>query len=101
MNAIMKFIPIKLALFIFLICAVITFLFAFHGYPLLGVDSVCFLPTSYFINHYHQLVNPLYDAGIDTLHHKFIFYPPLFPYVISLITHVMPGYFTDIFFALT
>ncbi|MDB5286060.1 MAG: hypothetical protein JWR05_1009 [Mucilaginibacter sp.] len=97
----MKSTTAKTALLLFIICAYITFLFAAQGYPLFVVDSGCFLPTSYFINHAHQLINPFYDAGIDPINHKFIFYPPLFPYVVSSITKILPTQITNIPIALT
>ena len=79
----------------------LTFLYAFNGYPGFIQDSTCFLPTAYFINHYHQLINPLYDAGIDPIHHRFLFYPPLFPYTIAYILRLMPEFYNNIQISLT
>lgn len=77
------------------IYAYLTFAFAFNGYPGFIQDSTCFLPTAYFINHFHQLINPLYDAGIDPLQHRFLFYPPLFPYVVAFINNWMPEFYNN------
>ncbi|MVN21862.1 hypothetical protein [Mucilaginibacter arboris] len=73
----------------------LTFLFAFNGYPGFIQDSTCFLPTAYFINHYHQLINPLYDAGIDPIQHRFLFYPPLFPWAVAFINNLMPEFYNN------
>jgi hypothetical protein len=77
------------------IYAFLTFTFAFNGYPGFIQDSTCFLPTAYFINHFHQLINPLYDAGLDAVYHRFLFYPPLFPYVIAFINSLMPEFYNN------
>jgi len=79
----------------------LTFLFAFNGYPGFIQDSTCFLPTAYFINHFHQLINPLYDAGLDPIQHRFLFYPPLFPYVIAFINNLMPEFYNNMAVSLT
>ncbi len=89
-----------LALLLF-VYVFLTFLFAFNGYPGFIQDSTCFLPTAYFINHFHQLINPLYDAGLDPLQHRFLFYPPLFPYVIAFINRLMPEYYNNMAVSLT
>ncbi|MGI4020464.1 MAG: hypothetical protein ACRYFA_03085 [Janthinobacterium lividum] len=81
--------------------AILSFTYATNGYPCFFQDALCFLPTSYFINHHHQLINPLYDAGIDAITHKFLFYPPLFPYVVALICKLLPDNYTQIRTALT
>ncbi len=75
---------------------IISFVFALNGYPGFRQDAVCFLPTSYFISHQHQLINPLYDAGIDPIKHRFLFYPPLFPYTISVISSMIPFFYNKI-----
>lgn len=97
MNATAK--AILAVLFTVYVC--LTFLFAFNGYPGFIQDSTCFLPTAYFINHFHQLINPLYDAGLDPLQHRFLFYPPLFPYVIAFINHLMPEFYNNMAVSLT
>ncbi len=79
----------------------LSFMFALKGYPGFVQDSVCFLPTAYFINHFHQLINPLYDAGIDPITHRFLFYPPLFPYTVAFITNLLPDFVNNIQVALT
>lgn len=79
----------------------LTFLFAANGYPGFFQDAVCFLPTSFFINHNHQLINPLYDAGLDPINHRFLFYPPLFPYTIAYIIRIIPNIDNNIQIALT
>lgn len=79
----------------------LTFLFAFNGYPGFIQDSTCFLPTAYFINHFHQLINPLYDAGLDPVQHRFLFYPPLFPYIIAYLLRLMPEFYNNISVCLT
>ncbi|MGI4805973.1 MAG: hypothetical protein ACRYFL_14500 [Janthinobacterium lividum] len=89
-----------LALLLF-VYTFLTFLFAFNGYPGFIQDSTCFLPTAYFINHFHQLINPLYDAGLDPLQHRFLFYPPLFPYVIAFINRLMPEFYNNMAVSLT
>ncbi|RYY07959.1 MAG: hypothetical protein EOP43_01650 [Sphingobacteriaceae bacterium] len=89
---------------IFIITAsylLLTFLFASNGYPGFIQDSTCFLPTAYFINHFHQLINPLYDAGLDPVQHRFLFYPPLFPYTIALINNWLPEYYNNMMVTLT
>ncbi len=91
MKAVLK---IALAI-IFSVYVYLTFLFAFNGYPGFIQDSTCFLPAAYFINHFHQLINPLYDAGIDPLQHRFLFYPPLFPYIIACINSLMPEFYNN------
>ncbi|RYY07909.1 MAG: hypothetical protein EOP43_01835, partial [Sphingobacteriaceae bacterium] len=80
---------------------VLTFLFAFNGYPGFIQDSTCFLPTAYFINHFHQLINPLYDAGLDPLQHRFLFYPPLFPYTVAIINRLLPEFYNNMMVTLT
>ncbi|AMR32953.1 hypothetical protein A0256_16775 [Mucilaginibacter sp. PAMC 26640] len=88
-------------LLVITVCAIATFLFAFSGYPLFVVDSGCFLPVSYFINHGNHLVNPFYDAGIDQVSHRFLFYPPLFPYVVGFINRLLPTDINNLFISLT
>ncbi|RYY07908.1 MAG: hypothetical protein EOP43_01830 [Sphingobacteriaceae bacterium] len=93
---------IKYIFIILLFCyAALAITFALHSYPLFRQDAICFLPTSYFINHNHQLINPLYDAGIDPTNHRFLFYPPLFPYVIALIVKLLPQSSGEVHLALT
>ncbi len=91
----MKTTLVTILLAIFSIYTVLIIQFAFNGYPGFIQDSTCFLPTVYFINHYHQLINPLYDAGIDPIHHRFLFYPPLFPYVVAFINNLMPEFYNN------
>lgn len=86
---------LTIILIIVSIYAYLTFAFAFNGYPGFIQDSTCFLPTAYFINHFHQLINPLYDAGLDPIHHRFLFYPPLFPYVVAFINNLMPEFYNN------
>jgi len=81
--------------------AILSLIFAVNGYPGFRQDAICFLPTSYFINHQHQLINPLYDAGVDPVTHKFLFYPPLFPYVVAIISNLLPASYSPIHVALT
>ncbi|RYY07960.1 MAG: hypothetical protein EOP43_01655 [Sphingobacteriaceae bacterium] len=81
--------------------AILSVTFAIHSYPLFRQDAICFLPTSYFVNHHNQLINPLYDAGIDIVNHKFLFYPPLFPYVIALVVKLLPSSLGETHLALT
>jgi len=69
---------------------ILSLIYAINCYPLFFQDGLCFLPTSYFINHQHQLINPLYDAGIDPISHRFLFYPPLFPYIVAVICKLLP-----------
>ncbi len=97
MNAFAK--TILAVLFTVYVC--LTFLFAFNGYPGFIQDSTCFLPTAYFINHFHQLINPLYDAGLDPLQHRFLFYPPLFPYIVAIVNTSMPEYYNNMMVSLT
>lgn len=80
---------------------ILSFIYAVDGYPGFVQDAVCFLPTTYFINHYHQLINPFYDAGLDPVKHRFLFYPPLFPYVIAYILRILPDHTNNIQIALT
>jgi len=86
---------------LFSVYVYLTFLYAFNGYPGFIQDSTCFLPTAYFINHFHQLINPLYDAGLDPIQHRFLFYPPLFPYVIAFINTLMPEFYNNMMVTLT
>ncbi|MVN21861.1 hypothetical protein [Mucilaginibacter arboris] len=81
--------------------AILSLIFAINGFPCFFQDALCFLPTSYFINHQHQLINPLYDAGIDPITHKFLFYPPLFPYSVAMICKLLPDNYNQIHIALT
>lgn len=97
MNRIVIYIFVSLTV----LYAVVAFAFAVNGYPGFRQDAICFLPTSYFINHQHLLINPLYDAGVDPITHKFLFYPPLFPYVVALITKLLPANDGEIHVALT
>jgi len=97
----MKKILVAFLILIFSVYTILTFLFAFNGYPGFIQDSTCFLPTAYFINHYHQLINPLYDAGLDPIMHRFLFYPPLFPYTVAYIIRVLPDFDNTIQVALT
>lgn len=93
---------IKYIFIILLVCyAALAVTFALHGYPLFRQDAICFLPTSYFINHHNQLINTFYDAGVDSTNHKFLFYPPLFPYVIAVIVKLLPSNLGEIHLALT
>lgn len=92
---------VAILLIIISVYAYLTFLFAFNGYPGFIQDSTCFLPTAYFINHFHQLINPLYDAGIDPLQHRFLFYPPLFPYVVAFLNNLMPEFYNNMSVSLT
>ncbi|MEX8546713.1 MAG: hypothetical protein V5804_03850 [Mucilaginibacter sp.] len=91
----MKKYLIAIVLIIVSIYACLTFTFAINGYPGFIQDSTCFLPTAYFINHFHQLINPLYDAGLDPINHRFLFYPPLFPCVVALINSLMPEFYNN------
>ncbi len=59
------------------------FLFAIYGFPIFSDDTHCFAPTAYSIHFQEGLVNPFYSAGLSS-DGKFIYYPPLFPYLISL-----------------
>ncbi|MGI4020463.1 MAG: hypothetical protein ACRYFA_03080 [Janthinobacterium lividum] len=93
MNSLLKIILTS----IFSIYTYLTFQFAFNGYPGFIQDSTCFLPTAYFINHFHQLINPLYHAGLDPIQHRFLFYPPLFPYVIAWINSLMPEFYNNMY----
>ncbi len=86
---------------IFFVYVLLSFLYALNGYPGFMQDSTCFLPTTYFINNYHQLINPLYDAGIDPIQHRFLFYPPLFPYTVAFIIRLLPNLENNILVALT
>ncbi len=86
---------IAIVLIVVAIYAYLTFRFALNGYPGFIQDSTCFLPTAYFINHFHQLINPLYDAGLDPIQHRFLFYPPLFPCVVALINRLMPEFYNN------
>ncbi|RYX84285.1 hypothetical protein EON73_03385, partial [bacterium] len=97
----MKFTFKSLLLVIVFAYLLLTFLFAFNGYPGFIQDSTCFLPTAYFINHFHQLINPLYDAGLDPLQHRFLFYPPLFPYIVAAINQLMPEFYNNMMVSLT
>ncbi|WP_419803563.1 hypothetical protein [Mucilaginibacter sp.] len=97
----MNTVPKTIIVFLLVFYIFLTFLFAFNGYPGFIQDSTCFLPTAYFINHFHQLINPLYDAGLDPIQHRFLFYPPLFPYVIAFINHLMPGFYHNMAVSLT
>lgn len=92
----------KIILVVILIAyACIVFDFALNGYPGFIQDSTCFLPTAYFINHFHQLINPLYDAGLDPVQHRVLFYPPLFPYVIAWINSTIPNFFNNMYVSQT
>jgi hypothetical protein len=65
-------------------------LYSFNGYPLLTNDTTYFLPTSFEIKYQHSLTNTFYNGGFNN-GNKFLFYPPLFPAVISvllLVDHV-------------
>jgi hypothetical protein len=95
----MNLTPFKLLLFCTCICLVLAWVFALNGYPLFIDDSDCFLPTAHFINHYNLLIDTLYDPQIG-LNDKFLFYPPLFPYVIALLVKLVPGYLHMYQFAL-
>jgi hypothetical protein len=91
----MKKILAALCILLFAVYILLTFQFAFNGYPGFIQDSTCFLPAAYFINHFHQLINPLYHAGLDPVQHRFLFYPPLFPYVIAWINSSMPEFYNN------
>jgi hypothetical protein len=93
-----KLLGVCILLFAFYI--IVTFQFAFSGYPGFIQDSTCFLPAAYFINHFHQLINPLYHAGLDPVQHRFLFYPPLFPYVIAWINNLMPEFYNNMYVTL-
>lgn len=82
------------------ICTIINFVSAANNYPLFIGDSYCFLPTSYFISHFDKLINPLYNAGLTANGDKFLFYPPLYPYVISFINNLLPDNSTNYFLSL-
>lgn len=97
----MKTTLVTILIAVFFVYTILTFLFAFNGYPGFIQDSTCFLPTAYFINHYHQLINPLYDAGLDPVKHRFLFYPPLFPYVVASVNKLMPEFYNNMMVTLT
>ena len=59
-------------------------LYSFNGYPLLTNDTTYFLPTSFEIKYQHSLTNTFYNGGFNN-GNKFLFYPPLFPAVISVL----------------
>lgn len=66
---------------ILIIIIAIFVLFGIIGYPLLGSDSYCFLPTSIHLFNNEGLINKLYmPLGIEEMK----FYPPFFPYFQSL-----------------
>jgi hypothetical protein len=90
---------IIIPLLVFLI--LFTFVFAFYGYPLFTDDAVCFLPASYFINHYDKLINPFYISNLNFDNNRLLFYPPLFPFVTSLIVKILPTNTNVIHIALT
>ncbi|RYY07638.1 MAG: hypothetical protein EOP43_02700 [Sphingobacteriaceae bacterium] len=95
----MKKLLLAFCIFLFIFYIIVTFQFASNGYPGFIQDSTCFLPTAYFINHFHQLINPLYHAGLDPVHYRFLFYPPLFPYIIAWINSLMPEFYNNMYVA--
>jgi hypothetical protein len=57
---------------------------AIYGFPLFGGDTICFLPTSYYLGSLdHLLINKLYHPT-QSADSSFLFYPPLFPVAIFL-----------------
>ncbi|MXV16421.1 hypothetical protein [Hufsiella ginkgonis] len=91
----------RLLFSLFIAATAITFVFAYNGYPLFSIDSSCFVPAGYFIRHTHALVNPFYDGGVSTTPGNFLFYPPLFPCVIALVSGMLPSHLNSLAATLT
>lgn len=73
----------------FLLVFLLSILFAWFGYPLFTYDSYCFLPASFELSNGHGLFNKFYNAGFIP-DYRFIFYPPLYPVVVSNLM-IQPG----------
>jgi len=63
--------------------AVLCILFAQYGFPVLTYDAQCFLPAAAAVKNGNGLVNEFYNAGFIP-GGKFLFYPPLFPVIMSV-----------------
>lgn len=72
---------------VFILLIIIYINYSLVGYPLLTNDTTCFLPASYEIKYQHSLTNTLYNGGFNN-NNKFLFYPPLFPVIMSIFLFV-------------
>lgn len=64
--------------------SIVHLLFGLYGFPVLTSDTECFLPASFDLRLGNGLVNSLYNAGV-TPDSRFLFYPPVFPFAVSLL----------------
>src|SRR5712675_188689 len=87
----------KQLLLIGLISSIIIFWYisARNGFPILGMDTIFFLPTSYFLEKQNLLINSLLVNNLDDPTHapdiRFLFYPPFFPWLVSKLNHLFNG----------
>jgi hypothetical protein len=82
----------KQLLLIGLISCIIIFWYvsARNGFPILGMDTTFFLPTSYFLEKQNLLINNLYNPT-HASGNRFLIYPPFFPWLVSKLNHFFNG----------